>query len=149
MNLPDCKRLLHTFGVLAGIVRFHGYAGGFEAGVYQTLRVFALPPTALTVADLIRIAVRDIRDLHARALLNALLRNIHTATRHGMGGIDFPVSRHVRATGRREGTRVPLLSAIANPRYNPHVTVVIRVDCCWRLTAPLPEDFDDVTDDYV
>jgi hypothetical protein len=50
------------FGVLAGIVRFHGYTGGFAAGVYQTLRVFALPPTALTIADLIRIAIRNIRD---------------------------------------------------------------------------------------
>ena len=138
-----------NFGDLAGIVRFHGYAGGFETGVYQTLRVFALPPTALTVADQIRTAVRDIRDLHARALLNAFLRNVHTATRHGMGGVDFRVSRHVRVTGRREGTRVSLLSAITNPRYNPHITVVIRVDCCWRLTAPFPEEFEDVTDDYV
>ena len=138
-----------TFGANAGIVRFHGYAGGFEAGVYQTLRVFALPPTAISIADLIRTAVGDIRDLAARALLNALLRNIHTATRHGMGGVDFRVSRHIRATGRREGTRVPLLSAITNPRYNCHVTVVIRVDCCWRLTAPFPAEFEDVTDDYV
>ena len=138
-----------VFGVNAGIVRFHGYAGGFEAGVYQTLRVFALPPTAISIADLIRTAVGDIRDLHARALLNALLRDIHIATRHGMGGIDFRVSRHVRATGRREGTRAPLLSAIVNPRYNPHVTVIIRVDCCWRLTAPFPEEFDDVIDDHV
>jgi len=138
-----------NFGDLAGIVRFHGYAGGFDAGVYQTLRVFALPPTALTVADQIRTAVRDIRDPHARALLNSLLRNVNTATRHGMGGVDFRVSRHVRITGRREGTRVPLLSAITNPRYTPHITVVIRVDCCWRLTASFPEEFEDVTDDFV
>ena len=138
-----------TFGAHVGIVRFHGYAGGFEAGVYQTLRVFALPPTAFSMADLVRTAVGDIRDVPARALLNALLRNAHTATLHGMGGVDFRVSRHIRATGRREGTRVSLLSAIINPRYNGHVTVVIRVDSCWRLTAPFPEEFDDVTDDYV
>ena len=139
-----------AFGVNAGIVRFHGYAGGFEAGVYQTLRVFALPPTAITMADLLRTAAGSIRDLHARALLNAFLRNVHTVTRHGMGGIDhLRVSRHIRTIGRREGTRVPLLSTITNPRYNCHVTVVIRVDCCWRLTAPFPEEFDDVTDDYV
>ena len=81
-----------AFGVNAGIVRFHGYAGGFEAGVCQTLRVFALPPTAISIADLIRTAVGDIRDLPARALLNALLRNIHTATRHGMGGVDFELA---------------------------------------------------------
>jgi len=133
-----------SFGAHAGIVRFHGYAGGFEAGVYQTLRVFALPPTAISVADLIRTAVRHIYDVHSRTLLNALLRNIHTPTLHGMGGIDFRVSRHIRATGRREGTRVPLSSAIANPRFSTHVTVVIRVDCCWRLTAPFPEEFDDL-----
>ena len=115
-----------TFGAHAGIVRFHGYAGGSEAGVYQTLRVFALPPTAISMADLVRTAVGDIRDPFARALLNALLRNVHTATRHGMGGVDFRVSRHIRTTGRREGTRVSLLSAIINPRYICHVTGISR-----------------------
>jgi len=138
-----------TFGDLSGIVRFHSYAGGHEAGVYQLLRVFALPPSAITIADQMWTAVRGIRDLHARALLIALLGNIRTATRHGMGGVDFRVSRHVRATGAREGTRVSLLTAIANPRYNPHLTVVIRVDNCWRLIVPFPEAFEDVTDDYV
>ena len=140
----------HTaFGATAGIVRFHGYSGGFQPGVYQMLRVFALPPSAITVADLIRTAVSDIRDIPSRAMLNVLLRNIHTATLHGMGGVDFRVSRHLRTTGRREGTRVPLSSAITNSRYNCYVTVVFRVDCCWRLLAPFPDEFDDVTDDYV
>jgi len=115
-----------TFGDLSGIVRFHAYAGGHEAGVYQLLRIFALPPTAITLADQMWTAVRGIRDLHARAFLIALLGNIRTATPHGMGGVDFRVSRHVRATGAGEGTRVALLTAIANPRYNPHLTVVIR-----------------------
>ena len=137
-----------SFGANVGIVRFHGYAGGFQTGVFQMLRVFALPPDAITLADLIRAAVRDIRDLPSRAMLNVLLRNIHTATLHGMGGVDFRVSRHLRASGRGEGTRVSLSSAISNPRYNCHVTVVFRVDCCWRLTAPFPSEFDDVTDDY-
>ena len=112
------------------------------------LRVFALPPSAITLADLIRAAVSDIRDLPSRDILNVLLRNIQTATLHGMGGVDFRVSRHLRTNGRREGTRVPLSSAITNSRYNCHVTVVFRVDCCWRLTAPFPAEFDDVTDDY-
>ena len=74
-----------TFGDLSGIVRFHAYAGGHEAGVYQLLRIFALPPTAITLADQMWTAVRGIRDLHARAFLIALLGNIRTATPHGMG----------------------------------------------------------------
>ena len=138
-----------AFGANAGIVRFHGYAGGFQTGVYQMLRVFALPPTAITIANLIRAAVSDIRDIPSRAMLNVLLRNIHTATPHGMGGVDFRISRHLRTNGRREGTRVPLSSAITNSRYNCHITVVFRVDCCWRLLAPFPEGFEDVTDDFV
>ena len=94
-------------------------------------------------------AVRGIRNLNARALLIALLDNMRTATRHGMGAVDLRVNRHVRATGAREGTRGSLMAAIANPRYTSHLTVIIRVDNCWRLTVPFPEAFEDVTDDYV
>ena len=138
-----------TFGDLSGIVRFHSYAGGHEAGVHQLLRIFALPSTAITLAHQMWTAVRRIRDLHARAFLIALIGSVRTATPHGMGGVDFRVSRHVRATGAREGTRVSSQTAIANPRYNPHLTVVIRVDICWRLVLPFPEAFEDVTDDYI
>jgi hypothetical protein len=41
------------------------------------------------------------------------------------------------------------MAAIADPRYTSHLIVIIRVDNCWRLIVPIPEAFEDVTDDYV
>ena len=105
--LGDVTRFT-AFRTSAFIVRFHGYAGGAQAGVYVMLRTFALPPTATTVADLISVAVRVIRDSETRALLNVFLQNIHTKTLHGMGAVDFRVCRHSMVNGRRERTRVQL-----------------------------------------
>ena len=59
-------RLFESFG-LAPVVRFHGYAPSHSYGVYELNLVFAMPPTALSIGDLILAAIGTIRQREKRA----------------------------------------------------------------------------------
>ena len=113
----------------ASIIRFHGYAGGFQWGVYELLLVSALPPDAVTVADLIRAAVRTLRHDQSRAFLNVLLNNVNAPTLHGIGTLGFlRICRYSVHNGRRDRIGVLLSSLIVNSIFNGNFTVVFRAD---------------------
>ena len=125
-------RLYASFG-LAPVVRFHAYAPGNSYGVYELLTVFAMPPTAVSIGDLISAGVGSWRQPEE----HALLATPFDASNH----VGLRVYRFHRSTGRRDNTRLLGEEPVDDPQYDCRFIVEFLADSCWRLKRQMPRGF--------